>query len=225
MTQTAQFTIGSEASCGDGVCGRLTRVVVDPVRSVLTHLVVEPGVDRGLGRMVPIGLADSDGGPIRLRCTLAEFEALESAQETRFLPGAPGEWAYEQAHILSWPYYGIGMGGGVLAGGGAFGPLGANPEPVPQEVRLDRVPVGEVDVRRGERVHATDGDIGRVQGLVVDPRDHRVTHVLLQEGHLWGRKEVAIPIGSVTGVGDGVRLSLSKDQVRDLPPVGAAAAE
>jgi hypothetical protein len=26
-----------------------------------------------------------------------------------------------------------------------------------------------------------------------------VTHVLLQEGHLWGRKEVAIPITAVAG--------------------------
>ena len=43
--------------------------------------------------------------------------------------------------------------------------------------------------------------------------------MLLQEGHLWGRKEVAIPIGAVTGVGDGIRLSITRQQVRDLPPV------
>ena len=41
-----------------------------------------------------------------------------------------------------------------------------------------------------------DGPIGRVQGLVVDPTDHHVTHVLLAKGHLWGEKEVAIPIGA-----------------------------
>jgi hypothetical protein len=32
-------------------------------------------------------------------------------------------------------------------------------------------PVGEVDIGRGERVRADDGAIGRVQGLVVLPRD------------------------------------------------------
>jgi len=84
----------------------------------------------------------------------------------------------------------------------------------------DTVPDGEVDVRRGQHVHATDGDIGLVQGLVVDPRDHRMTHVLLQEGHLWGRKEVAIPISAVTQVGDaGIWLSITRQQVQDLPPV------
>ena len=46
-----------------------------------------------------------------------------------------------------------------------------------------------------------------------------MTHVLLQEGHLWGRKEVAIPIKAVTSTDDGIRLSLSKHEVGHLPPV------
>ena len=46
-----------------------------------------------------------------------------------------------------------------------------------------------------------------------------MTHVLLDEGYLWGEKEVAIPIGAVRSVDDGARLSLTKDGVRDLPPV------
>jgi sporulation protein YlmC with PRC-barrel domain len=100
---------------------------------------------------------------------------------------------------------GMGMGGGMAG--------------VPQAVTYETLPLGEVSVRRGEQVHAIDGDIGRVQGLVLDARDHHVTHVLLQEGHLWGRKEVAIPIGAVTGVGDGIRLKITKQEVQDLPPV------
>ena len=64
----------------------------------------------------------------------------------------------------------------------------------PQATTEDRVPEGEVEVRRGEHVHATDGEIGRVHGFVIDPTDHQLTHVLLDEGHLWGKKTVAIPI-------------------------------
>ena len=89
----------------------------------------------------------------------------------------------------------------------------------PLAVTYDTVPLDEVEVRRGEHVHATDGRIGKVQGLVIDPDSHHVTHVLLQEGHLWGRKEVAIPIGAVTGTADGIQLNLTKRQVEDLPPV------
>jgi hypothetical protein len=57
-----------------------------------------------------------------------------------------------------------------------------------------------------------------VEGFLVDPGDHRVTHVLLQEGHFWGRKEVAIPVSAVTGIEHGIRLSMTKKQIADLPP-------
>ena len=59
----------------------------------------------------------------------------------------------------------------------------------------------------------------RSGSFLVDPDGHHVTYVLLQEGHLWGRKEVAIPISAVTGFDYGIRLSITKKQVEDLPPV------
>jgi hypothetical protein len=46
-----------------------------------------------------------------------------------------------------------------------------------------------------------------------------VTHVLLQEGHLWGRKEVAIPISAMASTSSGIRLAIAKQQVQDPPPV------
>ena len=217
--ETTEFTIGSDVSCSDGPCGELRRVVVDPVARALTHLVVEEKHRQGTGHLVPIELVGSSGTEIRLRCTMVQFEALEDAEETRFLPGARGQWGYGQDQMLSHPYYGLGMGGMGMMGGMGLG-MGMNAGPQP--ITSDRVPVGEVEVRRGEHVHATDGPIGQVQGLVIDPHDHRVTHVLLDEGHLWGKKRVAIPIGAVTGVDDGVQLNLTKDEVRDLPPVSLA---
>ncbi len=81
------------------------------------------------------------------------------------------------------------------------------------------LPPDEVGVRRNKRVYATDGEIGRVEGLVVDPGNHHVSHVLLQEGHVFGRKEVAIPIGAVTGTVDDVQLNITKQQAENLPPV------
>ena len=124
--------------------------------------------------------------------------------------------------MLTLPYYGVAAGedeGGI--GDDELG-LGFGGGDVPQTVTYDSVPLGEVTVRRGEPVHATDGDIGRVQGLVIETRSRRVTHVLLQEGHLWGRKEVAIPIGAVTETDeDGIKLAITKQEVADLPPVMA----
>ena len=217
MTQPAQFTIGAEVSCTDGVCGEVSRVVVDPVARAVTHLVVEPEHRSGPGRLVPLGLVEAGSDQIRLHCTLEEFGQLDAAEETRFLPGSNGYGAYGPEQALFWPYYGLGIGGGRADGLGTG--MGVAVGSLSPTVTEDIVQAGEVEVRRGEHVHATDGHIGQVQGLVIDPHDHHMTHVLLQEGHLWGRKEVAIPMSAVTGVDDGIRLNLTKQQVQDLPPV------
>ena len=214
MSETTQYTIGAAVACNDGVCGKLNRVVVDPAARVLTHLVVEPKNRLQLGRLVPISLVDEAAKGIRLRCSLREFDALEDAEETRFLTEASEQLGYGADEIFAWPYYGLGAGMGGMGGMGV--------ESAPQFV-YDRVPVGEVEVRRGEHVHASDGNIGRVEGLVIDPADHRVTHVLLERGHLWGRKEIAIPISAVTGVTtEGVCLNMTKSEVRRLPAVDLA---
>jgi hypothetical protein len=215
MSEPTEFTIGSEVSCSDGVCGDLRRVVVDPVARALTHLVVEPKHGREKGHLVPIALVSSTSDGVLLACTRAEFDDLEEAEETQLLPGATDQWGYGQDQMLSWPYYGFG-GGGALSMGGSV--MMRDPDR-PLVVTNDRVPLGEVEVRRGDHVFATDGAIGRVQGLVIHPGDHCVTHVLLDEGHLWGQKRVAIPISAVKDANDGVRLNLTQDEVRDLPPV------
>jgi sporulation protein YlmC with PRC-barrel domain len=210
MDGTTSLMIGAGASCTDGACGEVSRVVVDPVARAVTHVVVEPAGRQGLGRLVPLDLVDATGGEIRIRCTLAEFENLDAAEETQFVPGTRGYAAYGPEQVLAWPYSSLAgiapMDGEIVSG-------------VSETVTYDTVPLGEIAVRRGDRVHATDGAIGHVEGLVIDPRNHHVTHVLLQEGHLWGRKEVAIPIGAVTGADDGIGLNLAKNQVRDLPSV------
>jgi hypothetical protein len=205
--------------CEDEVCGDLRRVVVGPVAREITHLVVEPRHRRHGGRLVPVDLVASTGKEIRLRCTMAEFTALDQAEEEQFLAGASGDWGYEQGQMLSQPHFALGVGtmgmGGMGMGGSGVTGLGIGAHTVTH----DRIPVGEVEVRRGDHVEANDGSIGRVRGLVVDPRDHRVTHVLLDEGHFWGEKRVAIPIGVVTRLDVGIRVDLSKEQIRDLPPV------
>jgi hypothetical protein len=170
------------------------RVIIDPAARTVTHLVIGPRHRHEPARLVPLHLVDTAAGEIRLRCTLAEFGRLDSAEQTEVIED-------------------LGSPGGALTGMG----VGT----VRQRVRTvvhDAVPVGEEEVSRGEPVHALDGEIGRVHGFLVDPGDQHVTHVLLEEGHVWGRKEVAIPVSAVAGAEDGIRLNLTKKQVEGLPP-------
>lgn len=207
MTVSTTFKIGAEARCNDGPCGQVRCVVVDPVAEVVTHLVVESKHRQGLGRLFPLDLISAAGDELSLNCDRAAFENLQMAEEIQFMPGSIGYATYKPKETLTLPYYGLGLRAAAAADNAA------------QSVTIDRLPVGEVGIHRGDRVHTTDGEIGLVKGLAVDQRTHHVTHILLQEGHLWGRKDVAIPIGTVTGLKDGVRLSLSKAEVQELPSV------
>ena len=214
MAQTMTFRIGADASCTDGACGQVSRIIVNPVTREVTHLAVDPKHQHGPGRLVPVDLVDATTGQIRLRCSLAKFQTLRLAQETEGGPDLDptGHGHPDNApNKMNW----------VVADGAVIMQPGGRGEPqAPQQVTVNYVPEGEVEVHRELTVHATDGDIGQIQGLGVEPGGHHVTHVLLQEGHMRGRKDVAIPIGAVTKIGTLlIHLSLTKHQVKDLPPV------
>lgn len=205
MAQTMPLVIGADASCTDGSCGQVSRLIVDPAAREVTHLVVSAEHRRGPGRLVPVDLVDATAGQIRLRCVLAEFQALQPAEKTESVPdldptGHAGAAADPRNQA-------------------PFARRASLPGAPSPDVTVDVVPSGEVDLRRNLPVCATDGEIGQVQGLVVESGGHHVTHVLLQEGHVWGRKEVAIPIGAVTKIGTmRIHLGITKQQVKHLPP-------
>ncbi len=204
------FGIGARVWCADGECGHATSAIVDRRSRVVTHLVVEPPRRSGLGRLVPLELVDAATEEIRLRCSLAVFEKLDRGEQTGLEPGSNGGYGG----------YGLGQAvPGAYVGMSSFGVAGGSPADAFDPVVHDTLPSGEIAVRAGQAVHAADGDIGHVQGLIVDRHDHHITSVLLQEGHLWGHKQIAVPIVAVTSLDDGIRLNITKQQVEDLPSV------
>jgi sporulation protein YlmC with PRC-barrel domain len=88
-----------------------------------------------------------------------------------------------------------------------------------EEASQSSLPSGHLAVRGDQPVHSTDGEVGKIRAVMVDAGNHRVTHILLQEGHLWGKREVAIPWSSVTSLDDGVHVSLTSEAIEGLPVV------
>jgi len=53
-----------------------------------------------------------------------------------------------------------------------------------------------------------------------DRANHHVSHVVVKDGHVFTRKDVAVPIDAVETVSEqGIRLTLSKQEIEDLPQV------
>ena len=213
-----RLEIGNRVRCADGDYGELANIVIDPLEKRLTHLVVKPEQGEGEARLVPIQLAkgsDDDGQrEIELECTLDEAQGFESVREAAYVqlgesPAEDPDWDVGVQDVLAMPYY-TGFGGDPYQG----------EPPSHMTMYYHRVPKGEVEVRRASAVISADGHaLGEVDGFVVDADEH-ITHFVLERGHLWGRKEVTIPIGAVARVeSDAVYVALSKDEVGALPAI------
>jgi sporulation protein YlmC with PRC-barrel domain len=217
-----RLELGSPVDSADGPWGELADVVIDPTTRRVSHLVVQPHHRHDEARLIAIDAASARPGDtpgIALRQTTAELEAIEPLQRAAFLrlgetPVEDPDWEVGIEDILALPYY-------QSLAPGAIGP-GAAPVNFDDHVTevYDRVPKDKIEIRRQSPVVSTDGHgLGRVDGFVVGA-DDAITHLVLEHGHLWGRREVTIPIAAVTEIAnDEVRLSLTKDAVRDLESV------
>ena len=163
---------------------------------------------------MPIGIASHVAAPDRavaLDCTIEHVRRLEPVHEIAFLrlgqlPVEDPGWDVGALDVLGMPSY-----------DSMSAPATGLED---RAVGYDRIPKGDVEIRRSSPVTSSDGHhLGHVDGFVVDA-DELITHLVLERGHLWGRREVTVPIGAVAGVRtDAVGLSLSKDEVGALAAV------
>jgi uncharacterized membrane protein len=87
----------------------------------------------------------------------------------------------------------------------------------PKEVHRERVPEGERSVRTGFHVQAEDGRIGQVDELLLDEATGEITHFVMREGHLWGKKDVVVPVSSIAySDKDAVYLTLDKETISSI---------
>jgi len=204
--------------CVDGVFGELADVVIDSNTRRVTHLVVEAHDRRDEARLVPIEDAHSRDGSdgISLEHTIAELAKLEQIQTSDFVRS--GEWPVGDANwdVGIQDMYPLSDFGGLGPEAlGAGMPAGEYDQHV--MVSYHRIPKGNVEIRRASPVTSSqDGHLGHVVGFVIDDQE-QIAHLVLEHGHLWGKRQVAIPSAAIECIRtDEVVLSLSKDDVGSL---------
>ncbi|MGH9290649.1 MAG: PRC-barrel domain-containing protein [Acidimicrobiales bacterium] len=213
-----RMELGLRIECTDGPGGTLRDVVIDPVRRQLTHVVVERH-HHHLAHLVPIEDVDrlAAGTALRLGCTVAQLERYPQVEETAYLrlgewpPLEDEHWDVGVSSVLSAPLY-----------DSPGYERGAYP-PLPDDrllIAYDRIPAHEVEIRRGSAVEAANGAVlGHVDSFLSDD-EGRVTHLVLERGHLWRRRDITIPVDAVKQLRtDSVELSLTPDEVAALPSV------
>jgi sporulation protein YlmC with PRC-barrel domain len=193
--------INVEVLCAGELCGRSTCLIVNPIDVHITHLVVIEKDYPYVERLVPVKLIlDSSPSSVQLRCTKAAFSGMEPFWETDFISGPLETTLPYNIPYLYWPY-------SAYVG-------------TPLLLEHKHIPAGEVVIHRGTSVKATDGPVGHVDEFVVDPREGNISHLILREGHLWGKKDVTIPVSEIDKITDeGVYLKLDKKTITALPAV------
>ena len=86
----------------------------------------------------------------------------------------------------------------------------------------EQIPADELAIRRGAGVEAVDGHAGSVDEFLINPKNDRITHMVMREGYLWNQKEVTIPMSKIDHFADNtVYLKLTKHQIEKLPIIPA----
>jgi sporulation protein YlmC with PRC-barrel domain len=193
--------VGAEVFCTDGFCGRSTRVVLKPKCEEVTHLVVKEKESPRKEILIPVtAVTATTPDSINLSYTRGKLANLQPFIETEYVE-------------VDIPRY----------AGGAYSvePYGYR-EPETLVVKHEAVPEGELALRRGVRVEATDGQVGRVDEFLIDPEDDHITHLVLRKGHLWGQRDVNIPVSEIERIEkDGVYLKIPKRKIEALPTIPA----
>ena len=194
--------IDAEVICKDGPGGRSKSIIIDPIHQKVTHIVIAEKRFPHIERLVPLELlVSTEASTIHLRCTRSELAFMEPFMEVEFITeeGIFPEGEYRDR--LYWPH--------VLP-----------EEDVVLPSEIERIPPGEIEARRGMLVHAKDGTIGRVDEFIVDPLSGHITHLVLREGHLWGQRDITVPLSEIERIeDDGVYLKSDKNGIVALPSV------
>lgn len=204
-----RLELGGAVRTADGDERVLADVVVDPGGRRVTHLVIEPEGNREAARLVALELVRAQPEGLALTCTAEALEGMEPVSGFAYMPaeGTPvdsEEWSVGVEDVIVAPTYdALGLGETEL-----------DPN---ASVLYDRVPKGEVELRGSSDVYSADEHhLGTIHALEVAD-DGRLGSVALRRGHLWWKRELAIPADAIASLeSDVVTLGVDKAKLGSL---------
>jgi hypothetical protein len=194
-----EILFDARVDCADGSGGGLLCVIFHPETRQVTHVVVREATLPHTERLLPIDWVLAAGRDvIRLRCTRKEL-------------GEAAPFIGSTLVQLDYPNY--------LDTPGALMYPCEYPETIVVPERYECIPPGESVVRRGVRVYANDGYLGRVVGFAISTRGC-LDHLIVRDGLLLHEDEISVATGLIREFAeDGVHLNA--DRRRALARSGA----
>lgn len=191
--------MNAKVKCSDGTVGTSMAFIINPLEQSVTHFSVQDKHSPVLTeRLVPVNLVVSTThDTIELNCTQAKFSELDAFNDNHYIQNEASSLEYLEPFMtpLDTRYTTIGA---------------------------DHIPIGELAVRRGTNIEASDGYVGKVEAFIINPNNGHISHMVLQQGHFFGKKEIALPMAAIKHLDDlTVVLNLSKAEIDQLEPIPA----
>ncbi len=239
MLRNTTHLQGFAIQASDGVIGHVEDCYFDDAAWVIRYFVVDTGSWLASRKVLisPIAIAKTNWTEKTLSASITRKQVQDSpAVDTE----KPVSQQHEMEHLryYGYPYYWGGIG---LWGQGGFpnmlpsasGKDGSRPEYANAQAREDREMLEAERIRNndphlrssraliGYYLHATDGDIGHVQGVIVDDSSWAVRYLVVDTNNWWLDHEVLISpkwIDDVSWLDATVSVGLTRQSVKSSPP-------
>jgi uncharacterized protein YifN (PemK superfamily) len=197
-----EIPLNVNVECKDGVFGRSAYVLINPVIEQVTHLIVKEDESPNIEYMVPLEfVTKTEDNVIHLSCRKDVIKKMHQFIKTTVIEERVPESNF-----------------GSINGVSYYLPFVTSVVTEFETVENQQIPAGELALQRGTQVEATDGFVGKIDEFVVNRKSDKITHLVMREGHLWGKKQVIIPLSALgRTTADTVFLKLDKHQIETLP--------
>ena len=223
----------------DGTIGHVKDLYFDDHSWVVRYLVVDAGswLSRRKVLVSPIAVTQPDWHEKKLRVSMTKEQVRNSPDIDTAKPvSRQSEEAYLSHY--NYPFYwgGTGLwGDGMVPGMMIPGTSGLLDTPTGRQRESDASPAqaratvraqGDPHLRScnevtGYHIHASDGDIGHVQGLLVDEQSWAIRYMVVDTSNWWiGHKVLIVPqwIQDVSWSDSKVSVDVTRQEVKDAPP-------
>ena len=194
--------IKAKVYCQDQLCGFTQAVILNPANDIVTHVVVKESKNSHAERMVPVDMIDASlSDTIHLKLNETTLQNLPPFFDVEYIQTSVPH--YMQVSDMTYM------------------------EPIVEyekkfvEEKNYHIPKNELAVNCGTLVYSVDGHIiGNVDEFLVDQNGGRITHLVLRERHIFGQKDVFIPVADVESIKESsLHLKLDKDHIEKLPAI------
>ncbi len=228
----------------DGLIGHLKDFYFDDQKWVIRYLIVDTGTWLSSREVLvsPMAIGQPNWGDEVIPASMTK-EQIKNSPDIDTNKPVSRQHEMEYLNYYSYPYY----WGGSGLWGGEMGPnmimpgyegrhAGPHPLRTPEETAQEHAQAlahedDDPHLRScksvvGHTIHATDGDIGHVQGMLVDDETWALRYLVVDTSNWWlGHKVLIVPqwVQDISWTDSKVSVNLSRQAIQDAPAYDSAA--